>query len=839
MGSGVHNLSLIVRAHNRASRALASVGRDLDLLDRARARVGRGFQAMSSMGLLAIKALAVGVVIALGGAIFAFARFDDAMAGSLAIVDEVSPQIREQLENTAREVAKTTIFSATEAAAAYFNLFSAGQTVAQAMESLPVVAQFAQAGLFDLEKATEALVTVQNALGLAFEDPIENMEQMQRIADVLAKADMTAVGTIEEFADALTNRAAAAMRTYNIDVEEGVAVLAAWAMAGLKGKTAGEAFSIVTRDLQKAALKEADAWRAAGAAVFDHSGNMRNLADIIGDLERAMDGLSDAGKKQLLMDLGFQERSQARLLQLIGSSDEIREFEAAFRSAGGAVEEVAEKQLDSPIKQLILLKNAIVDLFIGAGKSFDESFTNVIIKVRTWVNDIGPQIFAWADTAAAKMSRFGEISGRVWERLTNVGSPFVSWEGDIPEKLDEIVTSVEGLITKFQELPDWLQKAAGEWAKLIPMIILASGAIRIVGFVLGLIGGAATVTAAVIAGIIIFFKTAYEQSEEFRRIVGGVMSWFNETAVPAFERAWVFVQERWSAFVTWVLEEFWPGFLEWANRMMTKFNDEIRPALEGLWVNIQTAWASFQLFWAEHGQMILDMANQIWDFFVNTFIPDVITVISDLATATNDALTDINTWWTENQATVEEVLKGIQAAWDFFHDTFVGVWEILAGILTDDWDRVWNGMGLTVEAVFEGIVNAVIGAVNIIIGAINVLIGALNAINPISDLDLIPSIGMVDFNSNDIGRAVRERAKAESTRKGFGQPAFAGTGVNTPGNSQMQAVVFRPMPFGNQGIDSYSGERVTKGSYINIEKIESKADPKEVANEISWKIMID
>ena len=67
---------------------------------------------------------------------------------------------------------------------------------------------------------------------------------------------------------------------------------------------------------------------------------MRNSADIISDMERRLDGLSDAAKKQILLDLGFSDKSVAFTQALIGTSDKIRQYEKDIRSAGGITEDV-------------------------------------------------------------------------------------------------------------------------------------------------------------------------------------------------------------------------------------------------------------------------------------------------------------------------------------------------------------------------------------------------------------------------------------------------------------------------------------------------------------------
>ncbi|MCH8854407.1 MAG: phage tail tape measure protein, partial [Planctomycetes bacterium] len=211
--------------------------------------------------------------------------------------------------------------------------------------ALPVVATFAQAGMFNLSLATDLLTDAQSALGLSVKDASANMLNMTRVADVLVKANTLANASVKQFSEALTTKAGAALRFLNKDIEEGVAVLAAFADQGIKGAEAGTALNIVLRDLSTKALLNANAFTAASIAVFDSAGNMRNLSLIVADLERALEGMSDQQKKATLLQLGFADKSIIFLQALIGMSDEIANWETALRSAQGITAEIANKQL--------------------------------------------------------------------------------------------------------------------------------------------------------------------------------------------------------------------------------------------------------------------------------------------------------------------------------------------------------------------------------------------------------------------------------------------------------------------------------------------------------------
>lgn len=340
-----------------------------------------------------VKVGAVAAAAGIGFAIKGFADFDAAMTKSLAIMGDVSDELRVEMTKAAREMALKTTFSAKDAAESYFFLASAGLDAGASIEALPVVASFAQAGMFDMALATDLLTDSQSALGLTIKnDAVKNMENMVRVSDVLVKANTIANATVQQFAESLTTEAAAAMRQFNIDMEEGVAVLAVFADQGLKGQAAGTALSRVLLLMTSAAVENADAYEELGVRVFDASGNIRNMADIIADLEVAFDGMSDAQRVAALDALGFQARVQGVINKLIGSSEAIREYEAGLRDAGDITQEVATKQLDTFNAQMNLLTSAITDVAIELGSILVPILREFVEHLRT---DVVPLLKEW------------------------------------------------------------------------------------------------------------------------------------------------------------------------------------------------------------------------------------------------------------------------------------------------------------------------------------------------------------------------------------------------------------------------------------------------------------
>lgn len=361
---------------------------------------------LQRFGAMALKATAaVGAAVgALGvAAIREFAKFDAALQKSVAIMGDVSDSLRNDMADAAREVARVTTFSAEQAAESYFFLASAGLDAESSIAAMPKVAAFAQAGMFDMALATDLLTDAQSALGMTIrDDSLANMEQMVRLSDVLVKANTLANASVSQFSEALTNKAGAALRAINKDVEEGVAVLAAFADQGIKGSEAGTQLAIVLRDLSTRALKNKDDFAAVGFSVFDSAGKMRNLGDIVANLEDVLRGMSDETQKATLLQMGFSDKSLASLTALLGTSEAIKKYEDQLRSANGVTAEIADKQLQTFTAQLGLLRSNLMDVGIEIGGALVPSLMGIV----TWIQTNGPALRVWAEETGQRIGTF-------------------------------------------------------------------------------------------------------------------------------------------------------------------------------------------------------------------------------------------------------------------------------------------------------------------------------------------------------------------------------------------------------------------------------------------------
>lgn len=354
MGSSNILIRLVLEGFNKAKAQMNNLGKQTD---DSSGKLNK-FGAVAKIG-----AVAVGTVLvkALSEATRQFIDFEDKLNQSLAIMQTTEEQQR-RMAQASREVALTSRVSASESAEAFFFLASAGLDAEQSISALPQVTKFAQAGMFDMALATDLATDSQSALGLTVKDAEQNLTNLTRVTDVLVKANTLANASVQQFAEALTTKSGSALKITNKSIEEGVAVLSAFADRGVKGAEAGEKLNQLLRDVTRAVGKNSEEFKKFNINVVDNEGNLKNLADVIDELDNGMSGLSDQQKAVLLDTLGLNRGVADAVKILSGAGDQIRDYQKALEDAGGTTQAVADNQVKSLQGQLDIMNSKFSEL---------------------------------------------------------------------------------------------------------------------------------------------------------------------------------------------------------------------------------------------------------------------------------------------------------------------------------------------------------------------------------------------------------------------------------------------------------------------------------------------
>lgn len=360
---------------------------------------------------------------------------DQAMHQSLAIMKDVSGKMRAEMKEVAYQTAYDTRYAMEEVGKAYYYLTSAGLDVRQSLAAMPVVAKFAQAGMFDLSRATDLLTDAQMAMGLSSKDAVANQKEMIHVGDVLVAANQNANATVEQFSLSLTNKGAAAARLYNQSLEDVVSIMGIYASQGVKAEEAGSRYEITLKHLTILATENATAFRALGVEVYDPlSGQVKYLGDILEDLEKVLGNLSTQEQVAALMAVGFTKKTISATAALLGYSDAAKEMREKLLAAAGAMDEVSGNQMTELQKGWEKLSATTADATTGLQDYIDGlgKLMGLIAAAGDW----------WRGPGGSKQDRvLGEYSPQVERKMRqwmkDEGVPSQITSEYLKEKADE------------------------------------------------------------------------------------------------------------------------------------------------------------------------------------------------------------------------------------------------------------------------------------------------------------------------------------------------------------------------------------------------------------------
>ena len=196
------------------------------------------------------------------------------------------------LSKLAKKMGAETAFSASECAEALNYLALAGYDTQQMCDTLPTVLNLAAAGDIDLASASDMVTDAMSALGMG-------VNEAETMVDQMAKTASSTNTSVAQLGEGILTIGATAKSVKGGTAELNTA-LGILANNGIKGAEGGTHLRNIILSLQNPTDKAADQMEALGLAVYDSDGNMRSLNDILGDLNKSMDGMTAAEKSNII-----------------------------------------------------------------------------------------------------------------------------------------------------------------------------------------------------------------------------------------------------------------------------------------------------------------------------------------------------------------------------------------------------------------------------------------------------------------------------------------------------------------------------------------------------------
>ena len=335
----------------------------------------------------------------------------------------------ELLSKAAKDAGATTAFSASQAAEALNYLALAGYDAQTAADALPAVLNLAAAGGMDLAYASDLATDAMAALGIEASN-----ENLTKFGDQMAKTASKANTSVAQLGEAILTVGGTAKSLAGGTVELNAA-LGVLANRGIKGAEGGTALRNVILSLSAPTDKAADAMNSLGLNVYDAAGNMRPLNEVFKDLNNSMANMTEGEKTKVLSEIFNKVDLKSAQALLAGCGDEFDNLADAIANSGGAMQDMADTQLDNLQGDITILQSGLEGLGIAAYESMNGPLRESVQLATSMVGEISDAFSQ------------GGITAGLAPQMINAGVQLLtSLVTGIQSNLPALVTSALGIV---------------------------------------------------------------------------------------------------------------------------------------------------------------------------------------------------------------------------------------------------------------------------------------------------------------------------------------------------------------------------------------------------------
>lgn len=480
-------------------------------------------------------------------------QFDSSIAEISARTGIVGDDL-ESIKQYALDMGAATAFSSQQAADAFLQLLTSGQTTEQAFATLPAILDAAAASGADLGSTADTITDVMAAYGLS-------VDQAAAVTDAFAQASASSSADFASLGAGFGNVGPVA-KNFGLTVEQTAATLAILSENGIKGAEAGTALKSML--LQMSGTGAAGALGELGVALYDVDGNTRDLNTVLGELDSALDMLPVEDQNRLMKDLAgsygitalsalrgdvaisdMVETMQGQATAAEIAAKRMDTFAGTADSLGGSVETLQIKAftpfMNNVLKPLMVDAIGWINIMADWAAAHPEVTTTVISMIAGLSGlsgallTVGPVVSVLGTMIGALISPLGLVIAAIAgvglaykenflgfaDAVNNVGSLLSGWGGKIQEALgglsidggairDRITGAISGIVLTAESLD--MQAGIGDVVadRLLDVILVALP--LVFGGPAGLAIGAAKLVVTAFETDFLGFRTALEES---------------------------------------------------------------------------------------------------------------------------------------------------------------------------------------------------------------------------------------------------------------------------------------------------------------------------------------
>lgn len=304
-----------------------------------------------------------------------------------------------KLAAAARNVGKTTEFTALQGAEALNALATAGYTAEQSIAALPKVIDFASAGGLELSQASDIASDTLGAFSLRSANAAKNAANMARVMDSLSRAAADSTTNTAELFEGIRMGGAFAA-TSGASIEQFVGLMGVLANKGIKGSEAGTAIRNSFLHLTKPTTEAKDTMARLGIKIAKTESGAIDMTATIGRFAKATSKLTKVQKASAIAAV-FGAYTVGPFLSLMDAGeDTVRKFTKNLEGAAGVTAKMAEQMRESKAAKIARFFNIIEDVRLTVFDAIAPTVLTIAESVGKWVTAnqqlIGTKAGEWA-----------------------------------------------------------------------------------------------------------------------------------------------------------------------------------------------------------------------------------------------------------------------------------------------------------------------------------------------------------------------------------------------------------------------------------------------------------
>lgn len=311
----------------------------------------------------------------------------------------------EELSDAARKVGRETEFTANQAAEGLNFLALAGFNAKQAIAALPGVVDLATVAQVELKEASDIATDTMGAFGLSVDDAAQRQKNLTRVANVLALTQARTNTDVLQFFEAVKQGGPVA-KVAGAQIETFAALVGVMANSSIKASQGGTAVKNLFTRLAAPVGKARATLKKFNVEVDDGTGNMRDVADILADFKKGLEGVGTVEKLKAITDI-FGKIPIAGVSAILDNIEDVRTLRAETRNATTAAADMAAMMRDTVRGSLKAAGSAIESVQISLFSMEKGPLKDTIDSFTEWVRGVDLAINSNKELASGALRDLG------------------------------------------------------------------------------------------------------------------------------------------------------------------------------------------------------------------------------------------------------------------------------------------------------------------------------------------------------------------------------------------------------------------------------------------------